>query len=446
MRARGRIVSLAPATIVPGAALSGTFTPPGDKSITHRAWMHALLAEGPTRVSGANRGADCEGTLHAVRRLGVRVSGPPDAPVLEGRALALDDPGGAIDCGNSGTALRLLAGILATQHFRSELTGDDSLRRRPVARIVAPLRAMGATVSARDGDRLPPLEIHGANLVGVNWTLSEASAQVATAVLFAALGASGRTTVEVPGPARDHTERMLGAAGIALAIEPLAGGGRRVALHGPARPRGLDIEVPGDPSAAAFFLAAAAATPGARVTARNVGLNPTRSGFLEVLERMGARVERANVRLRAGEALGDVTITGPDALAACAIDGDLVPRLVDEIPAWAVAASAARGTSRVSGAAELRHKESDRLAMLGRNLAALGLDVREHPDGLEITGGEVRGGDVVTAYDHRIAMAFAVLGTRARGAVRIDDTASIATSYPEFFATFAALGGHVETP
>lgn len=430
-----------PLIVEPGPALSGAFTPPGDKSITHRAWLLALLAEGETRVSGANPGADCEGTLRAVQALGVPVTGTPEERVLGGLGGRLREPDAVIDCGNSGTTLRLLAGVLAAQPFLSVLSGDDSLRRRPVARVIEPLRAMGATLFARDGDRLPPLVIRGARLVAIQRSLTVASAQVASCVLLAALGADGETSVEIPGPARDHTERMLRAAGITVAEQPLAAGGRRVSVRGPALPRGLRLRVPGDFSAAAFFLAAAAAIPGSRITASGVSLNPGRTGLLDVLERMGAKVERSGARIEAGEEVGNVTVEGPARLAPFDVPAEWIPRLIDEVPAWAVVASAAAGVSRLSGAAELRVKESDRLSTLARNLEALGVHARELPDGLEITGGRNAGGAVCAEGDHRIAMAFAVLGTRAASPVRIDDAASIATSYPGFVSTLIALGG-----
>ena len=430
-----------PLIVEPGPALFGAFTPPGDKSITHRAWLLALLAEGDTHVSGANPGADCEGTLHAVQALGVSVTGTPDARTLTGLGGRVREPEAVLDCGNSGTMLRLLAGVLAAQPFLSVLTGDDSLRRRPVARVIEPLRAMGATLFARDGDRLPPLVIRGARLAAVRHSLPVASAQVASSVLLAGLGADGETSVEIPGPARDHTERMLRAAGVAVVETALAAGGRRVSVRGHALPRGLRLSVPGDFSAAAFFLAAAAATPGSRITANGVGLNPTRTGLLDVLERMGAKVERSELRIEAGEELGNVTVEGPARLAPFDVPVEWIPRLIDEVPAWTVVASAAAGVSRLAGAAELRVKESDRLSTLARNLAALGVHVRELRDGLEIEGGRIAGGAARAEGDHRIAMAFAVLGTRAASAVRIDDAASIATSYPGFVSTLVALGG-----
>ena len=443
-------MSSVPLTVRPGAPLSGSFRPPGDKSITHRAVLLALLARGRSEIRGANHGEDCAHTLACARALGLGLAGggpdaAPAAPLtLEGRGERLDEPRAILDCGNSGTALRLLAGIVAARPFLSILAGDASLSRRPVDRVIEPLRQMGATLHARHGDRLPPLVVRGATLRPIRYAQPIASAQVATCVLLAGLGARGETQVELPGPARDHTERMLAAAGVALERHDLPSGGRRVTLGGPAEPRPLSLAVPGDISAAAFFLAAAAASPGARVTALGVSLNPTRTGLLEVLAEMGAGIEIAGRTCEGGEERGDVTVSGPDRLAAFDIPATWVPRLIDEIPAWMIAASAAAGRSSFSGAAELRHKESDRIATLARGLARLGISARERPDGLDIEGGRARGGRIEAEGDHRIAMAFATLATRAAGPVEIDDAASIATSYPDFAATLAALGGAVE--
>jgi len=285
--------------------------------------------------------------------------------------------------------------------------------------------------------------VRGAALRGIHYRLPVSSAQVASCVLLAALAAHGATTVEL-GPARDHTENMLPAFGVPVKMTPAASDGLRArTVVGPACPRGIRLEVPGDFSAAAFFLAAAAAMPGATITATGVNLNPTRTGLLEILETMGARVERTAVRSEGGEPLGDVTVTGPERLRPCAIPAALVPRMIDEIPAWTIAASAAAGTSTVSGAAELRVKESDRLAALARQLSRLGVRVEERPDGLAVTGGAIGGGRVDALGDHRIAMTLAVLATRASDPVTVEGAGEIATSFPGFLATLAALGGEV---
>ncbi len=429
--------------IRPSGGLSGEFRPPGDKSITHRALLLALLARGPSEIHGANPGRDTAATLDACECLGGQVTRGNHVIDIEGRAGALSEPRQVLECGNSGTTLRLLAGALAAQPFLSVLEGDASLNQRPVARVIEPLQRMGASLWARGGDAYPPLAIRGGRLRGIAYRLPVASAQVSTCMLIAGLFADGATEVLIPGPARDHTERMLASLGVALRVEPLAGGARRVCIDGPAELRGGTFHVPGDFSAAAFVLAGAAACPGARVTARGVCLNPTRTGLLDVLERMGARVERSAVRVESGEDVGDVTVEGPDHLDPCAIPAEWVPRMIDEIPAWIVAAAVARGRSTLHGARELRVKESDRLAAIANNLAALGIRASEREDGLEIEGGMVEGGTVEALGDHRIAMAFAVLGTRARGATRITGAEGIPTSDPSFTRTLASLGGDV---
>jgi 3-phosphoshikimate 1-carboxyvinyltransferase len=418
-------------------------TPPGDKSITHRALLLGLVARGATEIRGANPGEDCGSTARCAAALGGWLESLPDGWRVT--PAPLHASAAPLDCGNSGTTLRLLAGVVAARPFRSVLTGDASLRRRPVDRIIAPLRMMGATLSAREHDRLPPLEIDGARPRAIRYDIPVASAQVASCILLAALEAEGETMITLPGPARDHTERMLRSAGVALVEEPLAGGGRRVTLRGPARLPGGTIQVPGDFSAAAFFIAAAAARPGARLEVEALGLNPTRTRLLDVLERMGAGIERHERTGPGGEPIGTVVVEGPARLRAADVPSDWLPGMIDEVPAWVVAAAAADGVSRLAGAGELRHKESDRLKALARGLAALGIEARERPEGLEIAGGQARGGRIESAGDHRIAMAFAVLGCGARAPVEIDDASSIATSYPGFLDTLAALGGVIES-
>jgi 3-phosphoshikimate 1-carboxyvinyltransferase len=435
-------------SVRPGPPLSGSLVPPGDKSITHRAYLLGLVAAGETVVERANPGADCEATLACAEALGATVARAPGVIVLKGRAGTLGEPDGVLDCGNSGTTLRLLAGILAAQPFHSTLDGDASLRRRPVARIIEPLRAMGAEIRAADGDRVPPVTIRGGPLRAIDYRADVASAQVASCVVLAGLFAPGRTTVTLPMPARDHTERMLEAFGVRVARTGSGAGGEvSLSVSGPAIPVAARIRVPGDFSAASFFLAAAAARAGSCVTATDVNLNPTRTGLLSVLERMGAEVERTRVRVESGEPIGDVTVRGPGRLRACSIAPEEVPSLIDEIPAWVIAASAAEGTCELRGAAELRVKESDRLKVLATSLGHLGLATREYPDGLALTGGPIPGGVVWAADDHRIVMALALIGTRAARPLTIEEAGGIATSYPGFAATLAELGGDlVETP
>jgi len=431
-----------PLVVRPGPALSGTVRPPGDKSVTHRAYLIALLAPGETVVEHPNPGADCQSTLAACRALGLDVR-EAGAVVRLRNSGALHASNAPIDCGNSGSTMRMLPGVLASQPFEATLQGDESLHRRPVARIIEPLRMMGARLSARDGDRLPPLVVHGGPLTAIHCVLPVASAQVATCIALAATRAAGETIIDIPGPARDHGERMLAAAGARIASEPLRDGGRQVRVAGGATLAAGTLRVPGDLSSAAFFLAGAAAVPGARVTAHGVGLNPTRTGFLDVLEAMGAAVDRIETGVSGGEPIGDVIVTGPERLHAFDPPAGWLPRWIDEVPAWTIVAAAARGTSRLTGAGELRIKESDRIATLAHGLAGIGLVAEETPDGLVVTGGIARGGPVASAGDHRIAMAFAVLGVHSREGVRIDDASAIPTSYPSFIADLRALGGEV---
>jgi 3-phosphoshikimate 1-carboxyvinyltransferase len=437
----------------PGRGLAGVVVAPGDKSITHRAYLLGGLAHGETKIEEPNPGADCESTLACLEALGVEIRRDPGGVVIRGRAMAFEKPSRSLDCGNSGTTLRLLAGPLAAQPFRSSLAGDASLNRRPVDRVIEPLRLMGAKLGARDGDRVPPLEIEGGPLRPITYSVPSHSAQVASCVLLAGLFAPGTTTVCL-GPARDHTQRMLPAFGVPVDLGQASGPGHDgspSSVTGPARLQATQLRVPGDFSAAAFFLAAAAATPGATVTARGVGLNPTRTGLLVALERMGATIARENLRDEGGEPVGDVTVTGPPSLEGCDLRGGdsspaLVPTMIDEIPAWAMAAARARGVSWIGGAAELRVKESDRLSALATNLRRVGVEVDERADGLSIRGGPIRGGSVDAAGDHRIAMAFAILGSLADGPITVSETREIATSYPGFVQAFRALGGEVEVP
>lgn len=433
-----------PLVVRPGPPLAGTLRPPGDKSITHRALLLGLLADGTTTIDGGNAGRDCLATRRCAEALGAVSEGPVDQLRLRGTAGRLTAPGADLDCGNSGTTLRLLAGVLAGQGFEATLTGDESLSRRPVDRVVEPLRAMGATLSARDGDRLPPLRVRGGVLKGMTFPHPTASAQVSSAILLAAVQARGQTALSTATGVRDHTVRMLRSFGVAVEQRARACGALELRVTGPAPLRGCHVRVPGDFSAAAFFLAAAAATPGAQVQALGVGLNETRIRLLEVLKDMGALVEVGNVALLGGEPMGDVTVRGPARLTPGYIPATSVVGLLDEIPAWAVAASAAPGVSRLRGADELRVKESDRLGALAEGLDALGVRVEETAGGLDIHGGAVSGGAVSARGDHRIAMALALLGMRASGPVRVDDALCIATSYPGFATDLRSLGGLVD--
>lgn len=407
--------------------LSGAFEVPGDKSVSHRALLFAALASGETRVRGLLGAEDVQATRRAVERLGADVQ-ERNGEVVVTPPERLREPGDVIDCGNSGTSLRLLAGVLAAVPGLSVLTGDASLRRRPVRRVLEPLRRMGASLWARDGDRLPPLAIRGGALRGTRHELPVASAQVKSALLLAGLFAEGETSVVEPAASRDHTERMLRQMGVPLEVE-----GLEVKISA-GRPRGGEIDVPGDISSAAFFLAGAAGLPGSAVTARGMGVNPTRTGLLDVLGEMGARVEMANRRESAGEPRADVTVRSAE-LRAVTIAGGLVPRLIDELPVLMVLATQARGRTVIRDAQELRVKESDRLAAMGESLAAAGARIELFEDGCAIEGPTpLRGVAVRTLMDHRVAMSMAVAQLFAGGGeVVLDDVACVATSFPRFF-------------
>jgi len=408
--------------------LRGTFEVPGDKSVSHRSLLFAALAEGETRVRGLLRAEDVHSTWKAVERLGARVREEGDLVVVTPPA-RLREPDDVIDCGNSGTSLRLLAGVLAGVEGLSVLTGDASLRRRPVRRVMDPLRSMGGVLEARDGGRLPPLVIRGQRLRGIRHVLQVASAQVKSAILLAGLSADGETVVAEPAQSRDHTERMLRRMGADLTIDGLT-----VSIR-PSRLRGGEVDVPGDISSAAFFLCGAAALPGSSVTARGLGTNPTRTGLLDVLRAMGAGVEVANERESAGEPRADVTVRGGDLLATT-IEGALVPRLIDELPVLMVLATQARGRTLIRDAKELRVKESDRLAVMGEVLAAAGARIELFDDGCAIEGPTpLRGTSVRTRMDHRVAMSMAVAQLLTGGeAVLLDDVACVDTSFPSFFS------------
>ncbi len=414
--------------VAPGRPLRGSVRVPGDKSISHRAALFGGLAGGVTTVEGFLRAEDCLATLACVRALGARIDDDGDRLTIHGGALA--EPGDVLDVGNSGTTIRLLAGILAGQPFYSVVTGDASIRRRPMDRVATPLRLMGARIAGRDGGRFAPLSIDGGGLRAIVYDTPVASAQVKSAVLLAGLFAEGETVVREPALSRDHTERMLRAFGVAVQRDGLA-----VGLRGPAPLRGAAVLVPGDLSSAAFFLAAAAFVPGSELTVTDVGLNPTRAGVLDALGQMGADIRVWGRRDVGGEPVGSVTVRG-GRLRGTVIGGELIPRAIDELPVLAVVACLADGETVIRDAAELRVKESDRIAALARELGRLGAAVEPQPDGLAIRGGgRFHGGRVQSGGDHRIAMALAVAGLCAEAPVTIDDTACIRTSFPEFEET-----------
>jgi 3-phosphoshikimate 1-carboxyvinyltransferase len=426
-----------------GGRLQGTVRVPGDKSISHRALLFGAIAEGETRIEGLLPAEDPLSTAACLRTMGVEVSEiVAGQPVLV-RGVGLDgfkEPAQVLDCGNSGTTMRLMLGLLAGRagrHF--VLDGDSSLRRRPMGRVAKPLGQMGAQINGREQGNLAPLAIAGQALHGATIRTPVASAQVKSALLLAGLSASGITTVIEPHLSRDHSERMLGAFGADLVCNTQAPDGPSVLLRPGQRLRGQSVVVPGDISSAAFWLVAAAITPGSDLTVKNVGLNPSRTGILEVLEAMGARIELINQRDVAGEPVGDLRAQhGP--LQAFSIGGELIPRLVDEIPILAVAALAAEGTSVISDAQELRVKETDRLAVMARQLSALGARLEETGGGLVIPGWQrLRGAPVDSETDHRVAMSLAVAALRADGNTRIEGSEAAAVSYPSFWDHLAAL-------
>ncbi len=425
------------------ATLSGTITVPGDKSISHRALMFAALAVGETRISGLLEGEDVLRTATAMRALGAQVDQGADGTWrVSGVGVGgLAEPADVLDMGNSGTAARLLAGVLATHPVFAVLTGDASLRRRPMARVTEPLAQTGARFAGRTGGRLP-LAITGAvHALPVEYRMPVASAQVKSAILLAGLNARGQTRVEEPVPTRDHTENMLRHFGAQVTVEH-DNAGRVITLAGQPELVAADVAVPGDPSSAAFPLVAALLMEGARVTVRGVGLNPLRTGLLAALRAMGGKLTVASERVEGGEAVGDVTAQG-GRLVAADTDPGLAPSMIDEFPILAVACACAHGTSRLRGLGELRVKESDRLAATASMLSVNGVVTEVEGDDLVIhgSGGKPPGGGLVaTQMDHRMAMSALVLGCVTQAPVRVDDTSFIDTSFPGFVALMNGLG------
>ncbi|MEE4538674.1 MAG: 3-phosphoshikimate 1-carboxyvinyltransferase [Erythrobacter sp.] len=427
-------------TVHPQGPLTGRIAVPGDKSISHRALMFAGLAVGESRISGLLEGEDVRATAAAMRQLGARVErGADDTWHVQGAGLgSLLEPVQALDMGNSGTSARLLMGVIASHAIRATFVGDASLSRRPMSRVIEPLGQMGAAFKASAGGTLP-LMLRGASpAIPLTYKLPIASAQVKSAVLLAGLNTPGETTVIEPTATRDHTERMLTGFGVPVAIGEEAGL-RTITVRGEADLTPCDVEVPGDPSSAAFFLVAASIVPGSAVTLTNVGLNPTRAGIVQVLRDMGADIREENPREVGGEPVADLVVRHA-ALTGIDIDPAMGPSMIDEFPALFVAAALASGTTRTRGLEELRVKESDRLATMAEALQLAGARVEEHADGLTIkgTGGEPlagtpQGAAIDTRLDHRIAMAMAVAGLVSRDGVTLDDTDPVATSFPTFF-------------
>ena len=423
-----------------GSPLRGSLAIPGDKSISHRAVMLAALADGVSTIDGFLEGEDTRATAAIFARMGVRIETPsPSRRIVHGVGIdGLQAPDGALDCGNAGTGMRLLAGLLAAQRFDSTLTGDDSLRKRPMRRVTEPLAAMGARIDTSEGG-LPPLHIHGGrHLHGARHALDVASAQVKSALLLAGLYAQGETEVVEPHPTRDYTERMLAAFDVDIDFSP---GYAR--LRGGQRLRAADVMVPADFSSAAFFLVAASIVPGSDLRLRAVGLNPRRTGLLHVLRHMGADIEEENASRCGGEVVADLRVRHAQ-LSGVEVPQALVADMIDEFPALFIAAACAEGSTVVRGAAELRVKESDRIAVMAEGLRALGIRVDETPEGATIHPASMHGGSVESHADHRIAMAFAVAAQVATGDVRIRDVANVATSFPGFDALARGAGFGLE--
>ncbi|MEW6443293.1 MAG: 3-phosphoshikimate 1-carboxyvinyltransferase [bacterium] len=421
----------------PVRGLRGSVSVPGDKSISHRALIFGALTEGTTRIENLSPGDDVQSTARCLTALGVPVRREEDRTLVEGAgARSLSEPGNVLDAGNSGTTIRLLAGVLSGQPFFSVLTGDESLRKRPMSRVVTPLLAMGASIWARGGGRYAPLAIRGASLSPIRYAAPVPSAQVKTAILLAALPLKGEVSVTEPTRSRDHTERMLRYLGADLAVE-----GTTVRLRGtggqPLAARAFPV--PGDPSSAAFLVVAALVTPDSDLHIRGVCANPTRTGYLGILQRMGARLEWEHVREEAGEPVGDLRVH-TSRLQATEIRPEEIPAAIDEVPVLCIAAALADGVTRITGAAELRVKESDRIAAMAENLEAMGVPVQQQPDGLEI-----RGRARIPVFhgsswgDHRVALSLMVAAMAAEGPCRVSGASCVSVSFPDFLARLTPL-------
>lgn len=427
----------------PTHRIGGSLSVPGDKSVSHRALLLGSVAAAPIEVEGFLDSADCRATRTAVEALGVRVEsiGNDRLRVTGPGPRGLRDPAQPLDLGNSGTGIRLLTGLLAGLGIKAELTGDASLRSRPMERIAAPLRQMGARIEATDGH--PPIRLHGSargggGLTGIDYTLPVASAQVKSAILLAGLSATGTTVVRQPAVSRDHTERMLQSLGAPIVFDQ-----DHAAIKGPCVLSGGQIGVPADFSSAAFFLVAGLLRADQGLLIRGVGLNPTRTGLLDILRAMGGRIEIRDPRQLGAEPVGDLWVQR-SVLRGIDVPPELVPLAIDEFPILFVAAAAAEGRTRVRGAAELRVKESDRIAAMAQALSAVGVGVNETEDGMDVEGGRIGSGSVDSAGDHRVAMAMAVAGLAASGPVRISDISNVDTSFPGFAGLARSVGFALE--
>ncbi|MEX2599108.1 MAG: 3-phosphoshikimate 1-carboxyvinyltransferase [Dehalococcoidia bacterium] len=422
------------AVISSAKQIRGTLTPPGDKSISHRAAIFNAIAEGEARVDNYGPGADCQSTLRVLRGLGVEIEGD-GKPSFRIRGGALREPTDVLNTGNSGTTTRLLAGVLAGQPFLTVVTGDRSIRSRPMARITQPLRLMGAHIDGREDGKLAPLAFRGGNLKGIRYTLPVASAQVKSALLLAGLFADGETVLDQPALSRDHTELMFRAMGV-----PVEERGLTVSVR-PGRLKAQDVTVPADISSAAYWLVAGVCHLDAEVRVQGVGVNPSRTGILDALQAMGADVRVENQRTQGGEAVADL-VARSSTLHAAEFGGELIPRLIDEVPVLALAACFAKGTTVIRDAAELRVKESDRIMATAKELSRLGAKVEEMPDGLRITGGvALRGASCRSYSDHRIAMTMGIAGVLASGETKVSGAECASVSYPSFWQDLDQMRG-----
>lgn len=415
--------------------LLGELTVPGDKSISHRTVMLGALAEGVTEAEGFLPGADCLSTISCFRQMGVSIHQEGDRILIHGVGLhGLKAPERILDAGNSGTTVRLLSGILAGQNFTSRITGDASIQRRPMKRIIEPLSQMGASVSSVNGNGCAPLEIHGSSLRGIHYHTPVASAQVKSCILLAGMYGQNATSVTEPALSRDHTERMLRFMGASLSSD-----GRTVSIQPEPRLKGKKIRIPGDISSAAYFIAAGLLVPNSEILLKNVGINPTRSGMLNVCRDMGADLTLLNEDTSGPEPVADLLVKS-SSLHGTVIEGDLIPALIDELPILAVLAAFAQGTTTIRDAAELKVKESDRIASVSENLRRMGADVTPTEDGMILHGGKpLHGATIETGLDHRIAMSFSVAALAAEGDTKIPDADCVSISYPEFYQDLASL-------
>lgn len=425
--------------VQPGSVKDAAVAVPGDKSISHRAVMLGSIARGTTHISGFLNGDDCLATLAAMSAMCVQIElGDATTVTVHGVGLrGLRPPPGGLDMGNSGTAMRLMTGLLAGQRFDTRLVGDESLTSRPMQRIITPLESMGAAIGSRDGR--PPLDVHGGRtLTAIHYDLPMPSAQVKSAILLAGLYADGVTSVTEPAVTRDHTERMLTAMGVDVNVE-----GSRIAVEGGQELTGGPVRVPGDLSSAAFVMLAACISDSAEIAIENVGINPTRTGVIDILRAMGADIELGDPRLQSGEPVADIRVRASQ-LRGIDVDPALVSLAIDEFPVLFVAAACADGVTRFSGIGELRVKESDRIGAMAAGLRELGIRVEESEDGAVVHGGRFDGGTVQSFGDHRIAMSLAIAGTVADSAVTVLDTDAVATSFPAFTSLFGSLGATIE--